>query len=158
MGQPYGSNCRLRNVFEIAQKGEELSDKTKLERLREQFLKIQSKILALEEEERDKISRPVLRQSVGKCFKFLNSYGSGEKWPLYCKITGFDEKAVTFETTQFQQTSKNIIEIEFRREYNFDGRSRFDGYNGWEEISNSEYNRAQKKALDFVNELLKEKK
>jgi hypothetical protein len=109
----------------------------------------------LEEAERDEVERPVLRQSVGKCFTFTNSYGGADKkWPLYAKIVGFDEQKMTFETVQFQRTSRNIVEIESRREYNFDGKSRFNMQNGWTEITSSDYNKARREALEVIHKLL----
>jgi hypothetical protein len=106
------------------------------------------------EEQRNEIARPALRKLVGKCFRFENSYGSGEKWPLYVRIISFDEKAMTYKTVQFQNTTRQRIEIEYRQEHNFEQHARFGVENGWTPLSEEEYERERKKLLQFVKELL----
>lgn len=106
------------------------------------------------EEQRNEVARPELRKLVGKCFRFTNSYGSGEKWPLYARILSFDEKAMTYLAVHFQNTTRQRIEIEYRHEYNFEQHARFGVESGWIPVSNEEYERELKKLLDFVGELL----
>ena len=125
-----------------------------IEQVRAQAIEMQRKLTDMEEEERDRIQRPILRKLVGRCFRFTNSYGSGERWPLYAKILSFDEKAMTFLATNFEHTTARRVEIEYRREYNFQGRSKFGVDSNWQPISTAEYNRAKKKMLRFVAELL----
>ena len=46
---------------------------------------------------------------VGKCFKFLNSYGSDKKWWLYIKVLRLD--GVHFIYFMFEKTSSGMIKI-----------------------------------------------
>lgn len=109
----------------------------------------------LQRQEDDEVNRPILRKSVGKCFKFLNSYGAVDaKWWLYAKIISIDEKNLNFVTVQFQHTSRKRVEIEYEHVYNFNGRNRFNERDGWTEISVVEYNKAKESALRFVRNLL----
>jgi len=39
------------------------------------------------DELRDKIDLELKKSFLGKCYKFINSYGSGEKWNIYIKFT-----------------------------------------------------------------------
>lgn len=55
------------------------------------------------------------RQYVGKCFKFRNSYGSGESWWLYCKALHLDGTSVIF--FQFQKDSNGRWEIVDRQSH-----------------------------------------
>lgn len=129
------------------------SEQAAIEQARERFNKAKKKLMEIEEEQRDRLVRPALRKSVGKCFVYQNSYGSGEKWPLYAKVVSFDEKDMTYETVEFQQTSRNHIEIEHHRRYNFQGVSWY-FQNGWTEISASIYNREKRKCLRTIHALL----
>ena len=109
----------------------------------------------IEEEERNEVQRPILRKAVGKCFKFRNSYGGDRpKWWLYAKIVSFDEKEMTFNTVQFEHTSQPKIEVDYVRQYCYNGRNRFNEGDGWIAISAAEYEREAKKLLKTVHSLL----
>ena len=41
----------------------------------------------------EKHCRPHLARMVGRCFKFMNSYGMDEKWPLYSVVTRIGKEA-----------------------------------------------------------------
>jgi len=102
----------------------------------------------------NEIAVPALRKAVGKCFKYINSYGgSYERWPLYLKIIDLDEKNLQFKTLEFQRTSLEIVEIKLDKKYNFGGKNYFSDSN-YIEIPLSEYKRAAKTLLKFVNEKL----
>lgn len=47
---------------------------------------------------------------VGKCFKYINSYGSGEKWPLYSIATGITSSG-NLTAFLFERTSHDEIKI-----------------------------------------------
>jgi len=129
-----------------------MKKETKLESLRMKAQKAQNAYREAEEEEKNKTSIPVLRKSVGKCFKFINSYGGDyQRWPLYIKIVSFDEKAMTFNTVEFQKTSMEIAEAKLERRWNFRGQTYFNN-SSYIEIPKSEYERAKK---NFKKLLLK---
>lgn len=126
-----------------------------IEQLEKSFLRARAKLQQAEEEERNRVSRPILRKSVGKCFKYLNSYGGSDpKWWYYVRIVGFDEKNMRYTTVNFQHTSWEHIEIYNRQEFNFNGQSRFGVENGWFPITLAEYNREQRKVLKTINRIL----
>ena len=129
----------------------------KLDELRAKAQSLSQKITAIEEEERNETARPRLRALVGKCFVYHNAGGDSVegKWPLYAKIIGFDEKKMTFQAVQFQTWKTSYcqrVEIEDKREYNYDGRSRFGVDHGWEPISEAIYDLAREKMLRQVLE------
>ena len=68
-------------------------------------------------EERDKLLTEIENEEgkklVGKCFKFRNSYGSGEKWWLYSKIVGADSEWVN--TLELQKLPFSGIEIKLNK-------------------------------------------
>ena len=131
--------------------------KKTIDELRIDFRKAQAALNAAEDERRDAVARPILRQSVGKCFKYSNTYGVSDgcrRWPLYCKVTGFDEKNMTFTTVQFQHTSRNNVQIEIERVWNFRGDNRLVPENGWEPIGNGEFERARKSILNTIKRVL----
>lgn len=100
-------------------------------------------------------SLPNLRKAVGKCFKYQNTYGVSDhcrRWPLYIKIIEINEENMNFTAVQFQKTTLDRIDIEYRAVHNYKGENYFN--NGYEEISSSEYNRAKKSLLKFVNDAL----
>lgn len=110
-------------------------------------LKLQEK----KEKYENTVALPSLRKSVGKCFKYINSYGNPyPKWPLYLQIVAINEKDLHFECVEFQKTSMNIIEIKLDKKFNWNGESYFGKNNGYVEISRSEYNRAKKSLLKTV--------
>src|SRR5579859_6870379 len=119
----------------------------KIARLEAKVGRLSRQLTNLREEENDEVHRPILRKSVGKCFKYLNSYGGyggdHEKWWLYARVVSFDEKNLTYKTVQFQHTSMQRVEIEYERCFNWQAGSYFD--NSWIEITRIEYNEAARK-------------
>jgi len=126
----------------------------KLKTLEDRARKLHWKITALKEREVNENALPELRKMIGKCFKYLNSYGSSlPQWWLYTKIISIDEKNLSFICVQFQRTSLEKVEIELRRSFNWGGKHHFDG-NNYIEIPASEYNRAKKQMKNFLIEKL----
>lgn len=73
-------------------------------------------------------------QMIGKCQKFSNSYGSGDRWWLYRRILSVDgNQCACF---RFQTTSSGLMEIQ-ARECEYIG-----GVNEWHDIDESEFNAA----------------
>jgi hypothetical protein len=128
----------------------------KLDKLKAERQKIDIKIRDIEYKELVEKSIPKLKQSIGKCYKYSNSYGGNTKrWPLYKKIISIDEKTMSFNSIEFQHTSMNIIEIKHNQVFNFNGENHFDSWgNNYTEISNSEFNKAKKSLIKTVNRLL----
>lgn len=128
-----------------------------LDEARAQYEKARLRVKNLIEEEYARVGRPLLKKLVGKCYKFSNTYGVGDdmrRWPLYARIVGFDEKDMSFESVEFQLTTRNNIEIRFRKRDNFDCRSHYSLSTGWVEISLKEYDRARRTLLRRVEALL----
>ncbi len=97
----------------------------------------------------DAVLLPKLRKTVGKCFRYINSYGGHlTKWPLYVKVLSIDEKRMTFKVIEFQRTSMEIVEVKLDTEYNYN-ENHFDNRN-YIEISATEYNRAKRALLKFI--------
>jgi len=129
-------------------------DMSKLERLASLADRAVGRLRQAKADERDAVGRPLLRRQVGRCFTYSNSYGEGERWPIYVRIVSFNEKDMSYETVQFQHTSMHNIEIEHRRTYNFEGRSSFGVDRGWTPIPLEEYEKARKQLLRLVGSLL----
>lgn len=124
-----------------------------LEKLKQKRQNIQQKINKLEEQEIEEISLPTLKKSVGKCFKFINSYGSSHpKWPLYLKIISIDEKDLMFNTISFQITSLKNVEAKLEEKYNYRGRNYFDD-TSYQEIPKAEFEKAKKQFLKTINNI-----
>lgn len=126
---------------------------TKLEKLKIERNKIERQISDIEYKKLVEISIPELKESVGRCFKYRNSYGAGESWWLYVKILSVNEKTMSFKVVEFQQTSMDIIEIKFDQKYNFNGKNYFNGSH-YTEIKLSEFEKARKGILKTVSRLL----
>lgn len=88
----------------------------------------------------DAVKTAANRSIVGKRFKYLNSYGSGEKWWLYRRVLSVTgDRCTAFE---FQHTSENIVEIKLEK-HGFLG-------DGWEEIPEHEYRAAWSRVMSIV--------
>jgi hypothetical protein len=95
---------------------------TRLARQQEISNREQRKLRLLEDEHERLIKIPELEKLIGRCFKYHNSYGSGEKWWLYRKIVGID--GTTLKTFEFQITSysdEGKMEIKESHCYGVDG-------------------------------------
>ena len=77
-----------------------------IEMLRKASQTAQQRLWKAEAAERDKTNAAL----VGKCFKYRNSSGSGEKWWLYLKITAVDDG--NLRAFEFQQYSNGEIHIQ----------------------------------------------
>lgn len=95
---------------------------------------------------KDKRARKDWEKMVGKCFKFRNSFGSGEKWWLYEKIVGFNEDGLI--TLIAQKDSHDHIEIEKRTSYGYH-------HSGDIKISKEEFDREFQKLLSEILALTK---
>ena len=124
-----------------------------IEVLNKKIGRLQNQRQRLVDAETKETSLPELRKTVGKCFRFTNSYGQGEDWPLYARVISLNEAEMSFQTVQFQHTSRKIVEIEYEKRYNWRGQDHF-ARDSWTEIPLSEYNEAKRKALKFVQTLL----
>lgn len=131
--------------------------KEKIDKLREDFNKARVKLIDAEDKIKEEVSKPMLRKSIGKCFKYMNSYGISDncrRWLLYIKIVDFDEKKMNFKTIQFQKTTLDSIEIKFKQVWNFNSENYFDTSGDYIEITNSEFERARKSLLKIVDKIM----
>lgn len=128
----------------------------KIEKLKQQVNELNKQINDIEYKKLIEVSIPELRKSIGRCFKYKNSYGGNlDKWWLYKKIISINEKDMTFNTLEFQITSLNIIEVKLEQQYNFGGKSYFDNQGTWyTEIKPSEFNKARKMFLKKIEKLI----
>lgn len=132
-------------------KEKDMKDITKL---REKAAKINRELSEAEDKIVQETSLPMLRKSIGKCFKFINSYGGNyEKWPLYIKIVSIDEKSLSFNTIEFQKTSLELAEAKLDKKWNFRGKSYFNDSN-YIEISKSEFNKARSNFKKLLTKIL----
>lgn len=125
-----------------------------IEKLRVKAQEAQSAYLNAEEKRKNDEVLPLLRKMMGKCFKYHNGYGSGERWWLYAKVIEIDEKDYQIRVVEFQRTSMEIIEIRLATKFSYNGELFFGERSGYYPITNSEYNRAKKVLGKFVKEKL----
>lgn len=87
--------------------------KETINELKKQIIKLEKPVIKLKEKlaklEDEKIKKKNSKL-IGKCFKYRNSYSSGEKWWLYTKVIGVTDYD-RVKTVNFQKTSYNDIEI-----------------------------------------------
>lgn len=81
--------------------------KSERDKLAAEAIAIRERIHDLDAAERKKVNRPLR----GKCFKYRNSYGSGDGWWLYVKVNGVDEDG-NLDCLTFEETTLHIITIE----------------------------------------------
>jgi len=85
----------------------------KVEKAITKFKKEKDRILNPLYKERNRIEEFVNNESgrklIGSCYRFPNSYGSGDKWFGYLKIIGVKEGQIV--VLQIQKTCYNDIEI-----------------------------------------------
>jgi len=131
-----------------------MNRKNQIKKLIEQEREIVIKRKNLEYKEKIEINLPILKKSVGKCFKYHNSYGGDSpRWWLYYKIISIDEKNMVFTGVEFEKTSMDKVEINYDKKFNFDGKFYFDGTN-YVEITPKEYRIEAKKMLKIATKLL----
>lgn len=85
-----------------------MKKKTRQQLVRE-FNRVRAQIDAIDEAA-DRKKNAVL---VGQCFKYHNSYGSGEKWWLYVQVVSIDCRWV--KVNSFQDDGQGRIEFEYQR-------------------------------------------
>lgn len=114
-------------------------------RTKEQLQKIvaagyeaRNELQEIEAAEKTRENRPL----IGKCQKYLNSYGSGEKWWLYRRIIGVDGDWVTAFSFQTCSMGKTTIEIE---------KHGTAVNSGFEEITEREFNAAYREMQKSVS-------
>lgn len=83
---------------------------------------------------------------VGKCFKFSNSYGSGEKWWLYSRIVGVGGSY--FKYFVFQECSDGKVIVETRK-YGYDSLQQV-------EITRKEFDKQFRLLLDKLKASIKD--
>ena len=131
-----------------------MNRKKEIEKLKKEERIIARKRIDLEYKEKIEVNVPILKKSVGRCFKYHNSYGGNyPSWWLYYKIISINEKDMTFTGVEFQKTSKDVVEIKYNKKFSFDGEFYFEGMN-WIEITPKEYRKEAKKMLKIATKLL----
>lgn len=106
-----------------------MDDKAQLE---QEYARILAKLDIIEARERKAEHEKLL----GKCFKYLNSYGSSRpSWWLYAKVTGTD--GYWPRTLTFQVTCDREIIVKEKDTHSGMGKPG----NGWIEIPKSEWNK-----------------
>ena len=55
--------------------------------------------------------REINKKLIGKCFKYENSYGFGDKWWLYTYIIGVSESSDTLTVLTVQDDKGGVVEI-----------------------------------------------
>jgi hypothetical protein len=101
------------NKTEKTTKANGVSLTTRLARQQEISNREQRKLNALRDEEERLIKIPALQKLIGKCYKYRNSYGSGERWWLYKKVVGISGtmlKTLEFQITSYDEKGKAEIE------------------------------------------------
>jgi len=89
------------------------------------------------------------KKHVGKCFSYLNSYGSSyPKWTMYAKVTRIDADGNLHGFT-FQKTSMNIYEAQFEKLWF--GR----GIESFNLVDKQEFEEARRQFLDVLASKLK---
>ena len=133
-----------------------MNRKNQIKKLIEQENEIARKRSNLQYKEKIEVNVPILKRSIGRCFKYHNSYGNERKrWWLYCKIVGINEKNMEFTVVAFEKTSLGNMTIDFERKYNFNGEFYFNTSHHTE-ITPREYRREANKMLKFTTGLLKQ--
>lgn len=92
-------------------------------------------------EQEDKQLAQEAKALVGKCFRYRNSYGSGESWWYYVEVIGSKENQLITET--FQETP---IEIEIKRRHHY-----FPLDADYGEISRKEFQKAKNAIIAKMN-------
>lgn len=85
------------------------------------------------------------RTLVGRCFKYRNTYGTGDKWWLYAIATDVDPLG-SLRGVSFQHTSNDSLEIE--------NKARIFIEHGWEEIKAAEFWKAAGQFRKLVRQRL----
>ena len=82
------------------------------------------------------------KKRIGTYWKYTNSYGSGDTWPLYLQVRGVNGTSLV--TIEYQLTAHDKAEVEENEKscYNESGL----GY-GWSKISKSEFIKGRDKVL-----------
>lgn len=82
-----------------------MTEQSELEELRLKAGKLHAQIQRIESAAMDKVAQ----EKLGKCYRYNNSYSSGERWWLYRRVTSV--KDGWLNTFDFQHCSDGRIEI-----------------------------------------------
>lgn len=99
------------------------------------------------EKEFDEITlKPKLKQYIGRCFVFTNSFGGeGDTWLLYIKVLSLD--GTTFKVERFQTSVDDRILIDINREEHNWNHPTYEEPE-YKEISVDEYGKAKKELIE----------
>ena len=98
------------------------------------------------EEEEEKL-KPYAKTFLGKCYKFENSYGSGDKWWLYLKVHNVEDTSLY--CISLQKANNNTIEIkpdEYKCVWNYEN-----PFKGYIEITKEEFEEQKENFIKEVN-------
>lgn len=85
--------------------------------------------------------------TVGKCFRYRNSYGSEEDWWLYAKANRITDDG-HLEVHEFQTTPRGEIKIEFGRKHYFRMSE------GYQEIDVDQFDDAWREVVGRINDFV----
>lgn len=132
-----------------------MENKKTVEQLKLEANKAHLRYVEAERERKNKEVLPLLRKMKGQCFKYHNSYGGDlDRWWLYCKVESVDEENYNLNVVEFQKTSMDIAEVRWTKKFSYNGEIFFGENSGYYKISSSEYNRAKKQMLTFIQKTL----
>jgi hypothetical protein len=125
-----------------------------IEQLKEQEQSLRNEIYALEKEELTKKVMPKAKKLIGKCYKYLNSYGGDRaSWWLYRKVISIksinDTNRIWIIVNMFQRDCEG--DINFKKEEL--GFSDLRGGDGYQEITLHEYESVKKELVDILKTL-----
>lgn len=112
---------------------------TKIEKLQKKIRAIRQQIEDIQAPKRLAANKKLL----GKCFKYHNGYGSGEKWWLYVKVVSCDASQVN----SFQFQDDGMDKMETRNEAWFNNINT----DGYVPITHSEFYEAWQKFITKLN-------
>ena len=116
-----------------------MNKKEKLQAIVAEGHEARKELNKIEEKEDTKKNLPL----VGRCFKFKNSYGSGDSWWLYSEVLGVE--GGFFKYLTFQECTHGKISVELR-EYGYDSLRQT-------EITKQEFDKQFRLLLDKLEEL-----
>ena len=128
-----------------------------IKKLKEQAEHLRAKICKLEQEELIKKVMPKALKLIGQCYKYSNSYGSGDDnkpWWLYQKVINVDhicdENRVEVSVKEFQCDCHGDIQFKKRT---FSYRDLDYGNDGYQKITTNEYNKEKNKLVKILQKL-----
>jgi hypothetical protein len=112
-------------------------EKNREEQLKLSIIKARNELDAIEVERHVKENK----SKIGKCFKYSNSYGSGNRWWLYGQVIGIDKRGACL-TWSFQCTSHGEFQVQKKEWGDWITKN-----NGYIPITKSEFKKAWKHHL-----------